>query len=441
MPSATHTPWGTVLTTWAQRRWFACLSLVMMLAALVLACYPAIRLDIEIYRIGAQTWLDGSDLYGKLADTHHGFPMPFTYPPLAAVLFAPLTLLSLIPATALFNLLCLIALTGVVWVVVRRMTTMDRLASLWLTFAVTALCAFLGPNLRGFVLGQINIILMALVLVDAFVVPPKYRGWLTGLAVSIKLTPAVFGLYWLVKWDWKRIIAMGASVVVCTGLGFLLAPADSIKYWGSVLWDPSRIGGQAYAGNQSFTGELFRLGIMDATGRGKMVWAVLVVLALAWIAVVVTRLRRQGHDFLALVACGFFGLLASPVSWDHHWTWVTILLVVLGFHAMSFAEDPPTGRSEAEKSGEDIQPKQEAHSLHTTQARTKKVLLGLVVSGLVCFALAPVMLPVPQEDGRELSWTWWDHIVGNLFLAWVLIFLVALWPLGRRLRPVSEGFC
>lgn len=49
------------------------------------------RIDIDIYQMGARAWLDGRPLYGGgvLFHTPIGLNLPFTYPPLAAVLFSP----------------------------------------------------------------------------------------------------------------------------------------------------------------------------------------------------------------------------------------------------------------------------------------------------------------------------------------------------------------
>jgi hypothetical protein len=53
------------------------------------------RLDLDVYRIGAQRWLHGWPLYDLFLVTRVGPPLPFTYPPVAAVLFSPLVVLPL----------------------------------------------------------------------------------------------------------------------------------------------------------------------------------------------------------------------------------------------------------------------------------------------------------------------------------------------------------
>ena len=51
------------------------------------------RLDLDVYRTGAQVLLHGGDLYGRLPRLGDGHQLPFTYPPFAALTFIPLTLI------------------------------------------------------------------------------------------------------------------------------------------------------------------------------------------------------------------------------------------------------------------------------------------------------------------------------------------------------------
>src|SRR5215472_13047175 len=63
------------------------------------------RIDLDVYRIGSRVWLDGGNLYGPLPPTAAGIRLPFSYPPVAAVLLAPLSMLPMEAATTLLTLL------------------------------------------------------------------------------------------------------------------------------------------------------------------------------------------------------------------------------------------------------------------------------------------------------------------------------------------------
>ena len=71
------------------------------------------RLDLDVYRIGGRVWLRHGDLYGVLPATSVGVKLPFSYPPIAAVLLAPLALAPLAVDAALVTLAG-VALTALV---------------------------------------------------------------------------------------------------------------------------------------------------------------------------------------------------------------------------------------------------------------------------------------------------------------------------------------
>lgn len=112
-----------------------------------------------------------------------------------------------------------------------------------------------------------------------------------------------------------------------TAAAWLLAPADSKAYWFGVLFDPDRIGGATYAFNQCFQAVLAR--VMDEGLARTAIWLVLVATSgvLAWLAA--WRRRAAGDDVTALLIVAVWGLLASPVSWSHHWVWIAPATLVL----------------------------------------------------------------------------------------------------------------
>src|SRR3984957_21021789 len=55
------------------------------------------RIDLGVYRMGGQTWLHGGDLYQQVL-VIPGLRLPFTYPPVAAIVLAPLALLPMAAA-------------------------------------------------------------------------------------------------------------------------------------------------------------------------------------------------------------------------------------------------------------------------------------------------------------------------------------------------------
>jgi alpha-1,2-mannosyltransferase len=174
--------------------------------------------DFEVYYYGGtkvlQTGEAGvSDLYA----VRDG--LPFTYPPFAALLFAGLATLTFGQSSALF-IGAALAGSGVVsaWLT-RHYFGLGRWRETFADWRFRAVAlagagaiVLLGPWRDTFVFGQINIILMGLILTD-FALHGKSRageirwpaGLLIGIAAGIKLTPLVFGLYFLVRRDFKGL--------------------------------------------------------------------------------------------------------------------------------------------------------------------------------------------------------------------------------------------
>src|SRR6201995_3624500 len=70
------------------------------------------RIDIDIYQMGGQAWLDGRPLYtgDVLFPTPIGLKLPFTYPPLAAIAFCPFAWLGMPAASVAITVITLVLL-------------------------------------------------------------------------------------------------------------------------------------------------------------------------------------------------------------------------------------------------------------------------------------------------------------------------------------------
>lgn len=355
-------------------------------------------LDLDVYRVGAQRVLDGQELYSGhfhiIGDTY----LPFTYPPISALLFTPLTVIP-------FNLAAVLLVCATVivtwWVFAHTVHTaarLDRASAGWVSMALTATLIHWSPIHTSLAYGQINVLLMGMVFVDALVVPRRYRGLLTGAAVAIKLTPAVFGLWFLLRKDWGSILRMGAGTLGTTALAWLILPRDSLEYWTHTLRDSSRIGNHEYALNQSLNGLLYRFGLRTADSS-SLLWVLLVCASLVIVAFVMFKLLQAQAPIAALCVNSLFALLASPISWNHHWSWAPVLLVALASYAVANPASP--------------------------LATPRWLWTGLVVLGFAAFAFEPSAF-VPFQEQRELEWNTWQVILGNAYLWWTILALAVM---------------
>ena len=368
---------------------------------------PPYRIDLDVYRVGGQVFRDGGELYGELPQLAGGAHLPFTYPPLSAQLFSLFTLVPLPAASVIVTLATIAVLAYVVQLVLSRTCDRPPAQLWWLTAAVLAVALWFGPVRETLGFGQVNVFLMALVLVD--LIRGRGRWWggtLTGLAMAIKLTPAVFLLYFVLRRDWRGLATAVVAALAFTGIGHLLAPDDSVRYWTFALRDPARIGGLAFSSNQSVNGLVHRLGFEDTAATA--VWFVVSCLAGLGVAWVAWRLLRAGQEVAAAVTVGFVSLFCSPVSWGHHWVWAVpavVLTLVWAARAQRSDDDDARGW------------------------------LALAGSGVVIFLGTPQWW-VPHNEGRELGWGPVEHLVGNAYLIWAVAFLVVVGIRASRLgRP------
>ncbi|CAJ1582210.1 glycosyltransferase 87 family protein [[Mycobacterium] wendilense] len=366
------------------------------------------RIDIDVYRMGGRAWLDSQPLYseGVTFPTLGGIDLPFTYPPLSAVLFSPFAWLSL-PAAGIA-----ITLTTLVLLVVATMLVLTRLDVFagapaqrwWLAAGITAPAViYLEPLVSNFDFGQINVVLMTLVLADC--VPrrtPWPRGMLLGLAIALKLTPAVFLVYFVLRRDVRAVLVSLASFLAATALGFALAWRDSVEYWTTTVVNTDRIGTATLNTNQNISGALARLGLAENVRFALWVLACFAVLALtAW---AVRRILAAGSDgpesVLALICVALFGLVVSPVSWSHHWVWVLPTLVVTGVLAWRYR--------------------------HAGLAAVTAVGLALMV-------WTPIdLLPEHQEADAA----WWRQLLGGSYVWWAVATIVVA---GLAANAIGTG--
>ena len=264
--------------------WWALLQLVG-LAALGYAAWRLVghtpyRIDIDVYRMGGQAWLEGRPLYDRGVEFHTpiGLNLPFTYPPLAAIVFSPFAWLGMPAASVTITLITLALLVVSIMIVLTRLDVWPTarvvpgpawLRRWWLTLLIVAAAAiWLEPIKSNFTFGQINVVLMTLVIADC--VPrrtPWPRGLLLGLGMALKLTPAVFLLYFLLNRDKRAMLTSLASALAATLAGFVLAWHDSWRYWGDTVRDTDRIGAASLNTNQNVAGTLARLGLSRSEER------------------------------------------------------------------------------------------------------------------------------------------------------------------------------
>jgi alpha-1,2-mannosyltransferase len=294
--------------------------------------------DLRIYHLGALRLAHGSSLYATPMLDHLGF----TYPPFAALLLAPLAWVPLsVDKFAVTGLNVLL----LVWILRRALMLTSRhdpagrpiavvrsRAGAWSEAAGLAAAAlWLEPISVTLGYGQINLLITALVVFDlSRPDEARTKGLAIGVAAAIKLTPLLFIVYLLLSRRPRAAGVAALTFVAAIALSFMVVTRDALTYWSHTIFQTSRIGNAIDPVNQSLHGAIARL-----TGSAQLAagWElVIVAITVCGLALAVAASRR-GDEAAGFSLAALSALLASPISWSHHWTLAVPALVLLARRA------------------------------------------------------------------------------------------------------------
>ncbi|TJZ53124.1 DUF2029 domain-containing protein [Streptomyces piniterrae] len=348
--------------------------------------------DIVVYRAEGEAALTGGDLYGF---TVTKWELPATYPPFAAFLFIPTTWLSL-STLKVAGVLVNAALLALLIHLSCKAVGLGKAAHAAPTLLTgTALGLWIEPVFQTFVFGQINLALTCLVLWD--LTRPdgaRLKGFATGIAAGVKLTPALFAVYLLVTGRVKAACTALAGFAVSVLLGLLVLPEASVEFWTRRMFETGRVGKAWIVDNQSLQGLLAR--VLHDPEPGVLWVAPTLLTAMAGLYAARRVYLRRGLDTWGVLCTAVTALLVSPISWSHHWVWCVPLLAALAAHTRGVAR--------------------------------RRALLAVVT---VVFT-ARTMWVLPHEGELDLRYSWWQQPLAAPYAVLGLALLAALvwWTRG-----------
>ena len=354
--------------------------LAVELAVVIVFAATYNALDFRIYMWGGHAVLHDNRLYLTPAYGHW-----FTYSPFAALVYVPIATLPLAVARVGWDLVSVAALA---YSCVLVLKLAGYRPSRLVVACVVAAAMALDPVWQTLYLGQINLILLALILTDVWAVSRGSSGSSgsaglagigVGVAAAIKLTPAIFIVFFLLARRTKAALVAAATFVACALVGFAVAPHASTLYWEHLSHDTRRVGAP-YISNQSPYATAIRI----AGGQAHVgSWWILIAAAFAAIGLAAAvTLVRHGDWLGATTMTGTTGLLVSPISWAHHWVWILPALVLL------------------------------VRARHRIWA----------AAGYLLFAVAPFWYTPHSGGSREYGFHWLLTLVANCFLIAGLVF-------------------
>ncbi|SFS42318.1 glycosyltransferase 87 family protein [Streptomyces sp. ok210] len=347
-------------------------------AVLFIATVPYHRdwFDLYIYYGTVDDWIrHGGRIYDYLRP---GTGYGFTYPPFAAVCMLPMLLVGRTGAVV-----GCVLLSAAASVLLLRGPLRELPLGRGSLVVTGCLFVMLEPVRDTFSLGQVNLLLMALVYADGG--RGRFGGVGIGLAAAFKLTPAVFIGYLLLTGRRRAAAVATGTALAATALGVLAAPRASWVFWTRALWDTHRVGALDYVSNQSLQGALARL------GAGRPVWVLAVLAVLVLWAYRVRRATAVGDDETGMALTGLAACLVSPVTWVHHLVWAVPAVALL--------------------------------------ARTGRRAVAAVLYVVLCSSVVWLW----RDDPSGV-----DGFLGGSTYVWICLGLLALWPQASS-RPPSRS--
>ena len=352
--------------------------------------------DLEVYRQAARVLLAGGDFYALAGR------LQFLYPPLAAVLAVPLALLPTVLVQVGWTVAGVLALLAVL----HRVGLHG-----WVLSLVGTGTLFVEPVQQTLGFGQLGIFLVALVVLDLVPGPRVLsrrllpEGFWTALAACIKLTPALFVVYLLLVRRTRAFVVAVVSGLALTLAAAVVAPRQSYDFWTRLARGNTGLGGSIiYFTNQSVLADVVRA---FGLGSGAALLGLALSAAIAalgtWAAVL---WHRRGDAVLAVMLGGTATLLASPVSWLHHFVWVVPLAAVLVLDLLPIGDPPRLPQWFG--------------------------VLGLLFCGWV--AIEPFK-NLPNSADVELTWTADQNVLASGTLLLGVAFLVAAVVVALRRVP------
>jgi alpha-1,2-mannosyltransferase len=296
--------------------------------------------DLYVYRLGGDVVAQLAPGYrpGLAAPLYDwpGYGLKFTYTPFAAIVFIVLALPAWGVVQALSVVGNVLAFLTTIWLTLGTLGYRASQTRAGATLLLAAVLFWTEPVQRTLYLGQIELVLMALIMWD--LCQPDRRRWKgagVGVAAGIKLVPLIFIPYLLLTRRYRQAGIATGTFLGTALVGFAVRPADSRFWWLHGLFaNGSRTGFVGWEGNQSLQGLITRLSGSIAAGRP--IWLAAAGGTLVAGLLASAALSRAGYPAAGIVTCALTGLLVSPISWDHHWVWIVpgvTILACLGVRA------------------------------------------------------------------------------------------------------------
>ena len=270
-----------------------------------------------------------------------GFLHPYVHLPLVSFLFHPLLF---IPYGNMTKLLLLINFLAVILSFYLVLKLIGRGFNLrWFSIAILAMTCF-SPLRYGLWLGQTSpLIFLGITSLCYLAIAgyPKTSGFILGGIISLKITPIIFLLYFLIRKKWSLVISSFITLTVIGVFSVLFMGWESNMIF---LQNIIRLNGLSLASwnNQSLDGFLLRWGtdaphlynwcLLKLTFNMKALkYFVLSSVFLLWLFILLRSedSNEKNRDLLDFSLTLILLVIFSPISWSHYLLFLVFPYMVL----------------------------------------------------------------------------------------------------------------
>lgn len=265
---------------------------------------------------------------------------PYQYLPFFAIIISPLTLLSFQKALIIWMVINHLLLIGSIWIVIKAL----KIPDLRIVIGIIILFLGFGPMDSNMFWGQVNVVIMFCILFawrsykqhKAF-----WCGFFIALGTLVKITPAIIGIYFLYKREYKVVgscILCGSGLVAFSMI--ILGGGDEYVAWFTdmlpFLTDESSAGKSGQVLNQSFLATYIRLADVGLFQPSLVLslhqYSSIGIMLLCFALCKITQLSPNAREFdleFALITC--LTVLVPSNVLVHHYVYLlpAILIVVI----------------------------------------------------------------------------------------------------------------
>lgn len=310
----------------ARAGWWLTLAILLGLA-LGKGLHSRFTVDLSVYLLAAKRFLAGELLYQAADGT-----MPFKYAPAVAWLYVPFTLIPRPLAGVVWNLGSLLALVGTGALLFRAFAPPEGVPFIQGQLARAGATFALG---QSFVLemhyGQVDLLMLFLLTLAAERAEkekPVAAGFAFAVAVLLKSPAAVFGLYFLMRKQWRVVLwtaaAMALLWVPVLGRFGLEGTLAQVSAWRDIM-ATTTLPWALQHNAQGFPTLLLSLVYPPRAipTQQAMSWAQLVATGLFVVAIV----WRRPEPRALFALCALATALLSPLAWRANFVLAWPLLV------------------------------------------------------------------------------------------------------------------